>query len=35
MEEWTIGNVRSALETGRLKSSVPEQVHLLASSPKI
>jgi hypothetical protein len=30
MEEWMIGNVRSALETGRLKSTVPEQVHLLA-----
>ncbi|OAP57361.1 hypothetical protein AYL99_08099 [Fonsecaea erecta] len=31
MEEWTIANVRSALETGRLKSTVPEQVHLLAT----
>ncbi|KAK4935030.1 glyoxylate reductase [Elasticomyces elasticus] len=34
MEEWTIGNVRSALESGRLKSTVSEQVHLLASSPQ-
>ncbi|KIV79762.1 hypothetical protein PV11_07307 [Exophiala sideris] len=34
MEEWTIGNVQSALETGRLKSTVPEQVHLLGSGPE-
>lgn len=25
MEEWTIGNVRSALESGKLRSPVPEQ----------
>jgi hypothetical protein len=31
MEEWTIANVRSALETGILKSTVPEQVHLLSA----
>ncbi|OAG38432.1 hypothetical protein AYO21_07415 [Fonsecaea monophora] len=31
MEEWTIGNVRSAIETGRLKSTVPEQMHLLVN----
>lgn len=29
MEEWTIGNVKSALETERLISVVPEQVHLI------
>ncbi|PYI18633.1 glyoxylate reductase [Aspergillus violaceofuscus CBS 115571] len=28
MEEWTIGNIRSALETGKLKSPVPEQADL-------
>ncbi|KAF9887774.1 hypothetical protein FE257_009580 [Aspergillus nanangensis] len=28
MEEWAIGNVRSALETGKLKSPVPEQADL-------
>lgn len=25
MEEWTIGNVRAALEKGRVNSIVPEQ----------
>jgi hypothetical protein len=25
MEEWTISNVRSALESGKLRSPVPEQ----------
>ncbi|KIW14900.1 hypothetical protein PV08_07685 [Exophiala spinifera] len=29
MEDWTIGNVRAALETGKLNSVVPEQAHLL------
>jgi lactate dehydrogenase-like 2-hydroxyacid dehydrogenase len=28
MEEWTMVNVRSALETGKLKSIVPEQKDL-------
>jgi glyoxylate reductase len=28
MEEWTIGNIRSAIETGRLVSPVPEQADL-------
>ncbi|KAG2419461.1 hypothetical protein HFD88_004257 [Aspergillus terreus] len=28
MEEWAIGNVRAALETGKLKSPVPEQADL-------
>ncbi|KAI1170184.1 glyoxylate reductase [Nemania sp. FL0916] len=28
MEEWNIGNVRAALETGRLNNVVPEQEHL-------
>lgn len=28
MEKWTIGNVRSGLETGKLKSPVPEQADL-------
>ncbi|KAK3117500.1 glyoxylate reductase [Teratosphaeriaceae sp. CCFEE 6253] len=28
MEQWCIGNVRSALETGKLKSPVPEQAEL-------
>lgn len=28
MEEWCIGNVRSAVETGRLKSCVPELAQL-------
>jgi len=28
MEEWCIGNVRSALETGTLKSPVPEHTNL-------
>ena len=28
MEEWAIGNVRSALETGKLKSPVTEQADL-------
>ncbi|RAL12451.1 D-mandelate dehydrogenase-like dehydrogenase [Aspergillus homomorphus CBS 101889] len=28
MEEWTIANIRSALETGKLKSPVPEQADL-------
>ncbi|KAL2402496.1 4-methyl-2-oxopentanoate reductase A [Exophiala dermatitidis] len=28
MEEWTINNIRSALETGRLKSPIPEQQDL-------
>lgn len=28
MEEWCIGNVRSALESGALKSPVPEQAEL-------
>lgn len=28
MEKWCIGNIRSALETGKLKSPVPEQVDL-------
>lgn len=28
MEEWAIGNVRMALEEGRLRSPVPEQADL-------
>lgn len=28
MEEWTIGNIRSAIETSRLISLVPEQADL-------
>ena len=28
MEKWCIGNIRSALETGKLKSPVPEQADL-------
>lgn len=28
MEEWCIGNIRSAIETGKLKSPVPEQADL-------
>jgi len=28
MEEWCIGNVRAAVEEGRLKSPVPEQADL-------
>jgi hypothetical protein len=28
MEEWTIANVRQAIEMGSLKSPVPEQVDL-------
>lgn len=28
MEEWCIGNVRAGLETGKLKSPVPEQADL-------
>jgi glyoxylate reductase len=28
MEEWTIANVRQAIEKGALKSIVPEQVDL-------
>jgi hypothetical protein len=28
MELWTIANVRAALETGKLKSRVPEQKDL-------
>lgn len=28
MEEWAIDNVRAALETGKLKSPVPEQADL-------
>jgi len=28
MEEWAIENVRLALETGKLKSPVPEQADL-------
>ena len=28
MEKWAIGNVRSAIETGRLVSPVPEQADL-------
>ena len=28
MEKWCIGNIRSVLETGKLKSPVPEQVDL-------
>lgn len=28
MEEWAIDNVRRALETGKLKSIVPEQANL-------
>lgn len=28
MEEWTIGNIRSALGNGKLKSPVPEQADL-------
>lgn len=28
MEKWCIGNVRSALENGKLKSPVPEQADL-------
>lgn len=28
MEEWTMGNVRKAIEEGRLLSIVPEQRHL-------
>ncbi|KAG6014120.1 hypothetical protein E4U43_004112 [Claviceps pusilla] len=28
MEEWAIGNVRMALESGTLRSIVPEQKHL-------
>lgn len=28
MEEWAIENIRSALETGKLKSPVPEQADL-------
>lgn len=28
MEEWTIDNIRAALETGSLKSPVPEQAGL-------
>lgn len=28
MEEWAIDNVRLALETGKLKSIVPEQANL-------
>ena len=31
MEELTIGNVESALETGKLKTVVPEQARLQAS----
>ena len=29
MEEWTIGNVRSALEKGKLVNVVPEQSALV------
>lgn len=28
MEKWCIGNIRSALENGKLKSPVPEQADL-------
>lgn len=28
MEKWTIDNIRSALETGKLKSPVPDQADL-------
>jgi glyoxylate reductase len=28
MEEWTIGNVREAVTSGKLVSPVPEHVHL-------
>jgi len=28
MEQWCMGNVRAAIETGKLKSPVPEQVDL-------
>ena len=28
MEEWCIGNVRSAVESGKLKSPVPEQADM-------
>jgi len=28
MEDWCIGNIRSAVETGKLKSPVPEQADL-------
>ena len=28
MEEWCIGNVRAALETGKMKNIIPEQAEL-------
>jgi hypothetical protein len=34
MEEWTIKNVRTVLEDGRLFSIVPEQAHLQENGVK-
>jgi hypothetical protein len=34
MEEWTIKNVRTVLEDGRLLSIVPEQTHLQENGVK-